>query len=307
MRNISFLLVLIIGISACESHTTSTTNSATTDSVVRTQPAVTDTVRRSDTMSQQPVRSAVLYRLVKQKDSIRSIVKYYDPLPVLLAVNRTDSAHISQINPLVVPNGVSDINAVSPFPQQVPQLQQVDKIVFFSYPAQYFAAYERGRMVRSGPTNMGRKKDPTPTGLFYANWKAEETRSTFNDEWELKWNFNIENKQGVGWHQYAMPGYPASHSCLRLRTDDARYLYDWADEWIMKGGKTVAQGTPVVVFGEYPFDGPKPWLQLTSNSHALDITADQMMAEVQPRMNEIMAEQQKRGNAGNSTAKTTQR
>jgi hypothetical protein len=33
---------------------------------------------------------------------------------------------------------------------------------------------------------------------------------------DLRWNFNIENKLGVGWH--SLPGYPASHSCLRLET-----------------------------------------------------------------------------------------
>jgi hypothetical protein len=29
---------------------------------------------------------------------------------------------------------------------------------------------------------------------FFTNWKAEETTSTFDDEWDLRWNFNIENK-----------------------------------------------------------------------------------------------------------------
>ncbi len=91
-------------------------------------------------------------------------------------------------------------------------MKNIDKIIFFSYPTQVFATYENGDLVYTGPTNMGRKKDPTPTGLFYSNWKAEETTSTFNDEWDLKWNFNIENKLGVGWHQYSLPGYPASHS-----------------------------------------------------------------------------------------------
>jgi hypothetical protein len=32
---------------------------------------------------------------------------------------------------------------------------------------------------------------------FLHDWKAEETTSTFDDEWDLRWNFNIENKLGV--------------------------------------------------------------------------------------------------------------
>jgi hypothetical protein len=50
---------------------------------------------------------------------------------------------------------------------------------------------------------MGSEKHKTPTGLF-SNWKAEETTS--DDEWDLRWNFNIENKLGVGWHQYSLQG-----------------------------------------------------------------------------------------------------
>ena len=98
-----------------------------------------------------------------------------------------------------------------PFPFEASFLKGIKKIIFFSYPTQSFAAYENGVLVYTGPTSMGRKADMTPTGLFYTNWKAEQTTSTFNDEWDLKWNFNIENKLVIGFHQYEMPGYSASH------------------------------------------------------------------------------------------------
>ena len=84
--------------------------------------------------------------------------------------------------------------------------------------------------------------------MYFTNWKAEQTTSTFNDEWDLKWNFNIENKEGIGFHQYALPGYPASHSCLRLKEADAKYLYTFADQWELKGTDDIkAKGTPVIV------------------------------------------------------------
>jgi hypothetical protein len=44
---------------------------------------------------------------------------------------------------------------------------------------------------------MGSKIHKHQLDYFFTNWKAEETTSTFN-EWDLKWNFNIENKEGVG-------------------------------------------------------------------------------------------------------------
>lgn len=216
----------------------------------------------------------------------------------VLAVNRTDKNNIVKMDSIVIPKDVSgDMAYYMPFPLEVPILNDIDKIVFFSYTTQTFAAYEYGELVRTGPTNMGRKNAQTPTGLFFSNWKAEKSTSTVNDEWDLKWNFNIANKLGVGWHQYELPGYPASHSCLRLQERDAKYLYDWASQWVLADENTVKiKGTPTVVFGSYDFDVPKPWLQLVSNPKALDLSVADIEKEVKPLLFKIMAEQEKRQN-----------
>ncbi|MDB5201012.1 MAG: hypothetical protein JWQ27_421 [Ferruginibacter sp.] len=215
---------------------------------------------------------------------------------ILEAINRTDAAHLKTMDSILVPSDLNaDISAYLPFPTHVASLDDVDKILLFSYPAQVFAAYENGELIYTGPTNMGRKKDPTPTGLYFTNWKAEQTTSTFNDEWDLKWNFNIENKEGIGFHQYELPGYPASHSCLRLREADAKLLYNWADQWELKGTDVVlAKGTPVIVFGSYPFDEKKPWLQLLSNPKSLTISEADVDALVATNKAAILQAQEKR-------------
>ncbi|MFN3755190.1 L,D-transpeptidase [Flavobacterium sp.] len=215
---------------------------------------------------------------------------------IALAVNRTDKIHFVKMDSVIVPTDFSgDIEYYLPFPFKVKALENVNKIIFFSYPSQTFATYENGELTYTGPTNMGRKADQTPTGLFFTNWKAEETTSTFNDEWDLKWNFNIANKLGVGWHQYELPGYPASHSCLRLQEKDARYLYEWADQWILLDNNTISvKGTPVIVFGAYDFEAAKPWSQLVANPKALDISEEEITKHVSPFLKTIMTEQQKR-------------
>jgi hypothetical protein len=217
-------------------------------------------------------------------------------LRMVLAVNRTDKTNIIKMDSIIVPEDMTgDIEFYLPFPLEVPYLETVDKIIFFSYPTQTFATYENGILIYTGPTNMGRKKDPTPTSLFYTNWKAEKTTSTFNDEWDLRWNFNIANKLGIGWHQYELPGYPASHSCLRLQEKDAKYLYNWADQWILQDDQTVlVKGTPIIVFGKYDFDLPKPWLQLVHNSKAMDISVAEIEKITKPYLNNILSEQKKR-------------
>ncbi len=210
-------------------------------------------------------------------------------LHIVSGINRADVKNLAAMDSIIVPDDTTaGVEFYMPFPLMLPAVKQLDKIIFFSYPAQAFAAYENGELVHTGATNMGRKKDMTPTGLFFTNWKAEKTTSTFNDEWDLKWNFNIENKLGVGWHEYAMPGYPASHSCLRLLEKDARYLYTWADQWVLDEKEQLkTKGTPVIVFGSYDFAGAKPWKKLVGNAHALDISEKEMENLVMPYLNEI--------------------
>ncbi|RYD56597.1 MAG: murein L,D-transpeptidase [Sphingobacteriales bacterium] len=257
-----------------------------------------ETTQTTDSGTQQtpyepPAREQISYRAVNKKDSIANLSAYdSNQKMIIMALNRMDAAHAAKADTLIIPDKFIDFNQYSPYPFYVPELKDVKKVIFFSYPAQAFGAYEQGKLVKWGPTNMGRQKDQTPTGLFFANWKAEETRSTFDDEWLLKWNFNIENKLGVGWHQYEMPGYPASHSCLRLLESDARYLYDWADQWVLKGTDNVqAKGTPVIVFGSYPFGSGKPWFAVAQNAKAMDISADQMKELVATHLQTILKEQ----------------
>ena len=257
-----------------------------------------DSTFAQDTASVANARPAITYTQVIKKDSINRYIKAADTnsLKIIAAINRADVKFLKRFDTIVVPSDLSlEVKYYFPFPLEAPFLAQVKKIIFFSYPTQSFAAYENGRLVYTGPTSMGRKKDMTPTGLFYTNWKAEETISTFNDEWKLKWNFNIENKLGVGFHQYEMPGYPASHSCLRLTENDAKDLYGWADQWTIKGTDNIlAQGTPVIVFGSYAFGNSRPWRALAQNANALDISVQDLESVSTLYLPDIMQKQEKR-------------
>ncbi|MBF4466130.1 L,D-transpeptidase [Flavobacterium sp. LC2016-12] len=256
------------------------------------------TIRQSEvkirkTVEYKKPESTIAFKFEKTKQWLDSIKGDSTKLYIAYAINRTDKANIAKMDSVVIPNDFSgDLVYYLPFPIHVSALEDVSKVLIFSYPTQTFAAYENGELVYTGPTNMGRKKDPTPTGLFFTNWKAEKTTSTFNDEWDLKWNFNIENKLGVGFHQYELPGYPASHSCLRLLEKDAKYLYKWADEWVLKDSENVkVKGTPVIVFGSYNFDGPKPWLELVKDPEALNISESEIETQVQPFVQKILENQ----------------
>lgn len=282
MKKSIVLLGIIIAFTALSCKKRDTENTQQTNKIVKKAP-----VRKAP--------KTVTYTFENPKEWLKTN-KDSTNLEIALAVNRTDKAFFTKMDSVIIPTDMSgDIAFYLPFPVEVPYLAGVDKILFFSYPTQTFAAYENGILIYTGPTNMGRKTAQTPTGLFFCNWKAEETISTVDDEWKLLWNFNIANKGGVGFHQYDMPGYPASHSCLRLQEKDAKYLYNWADQWVLVDDENVKfKGTPVVVFGSYPFGTPKPWLQLVKNPKALAISETEMENITKPFLNTILTEQEKK-------------
>lgn len=226
-----------------------------------------------------------------QKDSIEA-GKHLD---ILIAINRVDSAHLNRLDSLLIPDRFDlELNDYLPFPKKVDLLKDVQKIIIFSNPVQAFAAYEKGQLVLQGQTNMGKKASPTPPNLYSCNWKARRSVSTVDASWILNWNFNISNFGGIGFHQYALPGYPASHSCMRLLNSHAYFLYNWAEQWILQNDQLVAHGTPVIVYSNYPFGEPRPWHALVENPLALTYNQDSMKKIIEPYLDKILERQNQR-------------
>lgn len=233
---------------------------------------------------------------IKDSDSLRQQLDAFDSTQskIIEVLNRADKRHLKRIDTIIVPASFATLLDYSPFPLQLETIAQVNKLVIFSYPIQAYAVYENGNLILWGPTNMGKQSSKTPTGLFFCNWKGKEVRSSIDNSWILKWNFNVHNTYGVGWHQYSLPGYPASHACMRLLAEDAKWLYDWADQWKLKNGVLVAKGTPVIIYGAYPWGARKPWRSLIENPNANNISLDSMNTVIAPHLEAISNAQQAR-------------
>jgi hypothetical protein len=70
-----------------------------------------------------------------------------------------------------------------------------------------------------------------------------------------------------------MPGYPASHGCIRQFYDDAEWLFNWG-ETIKRDPvtKTVPRrsGTPIIIFDQYDFNTKyKAWKYLKTNRETI--------------------------------------
>jgi lipoprotein-anchoring transpeptidase ErfK/SrfK len=79
-----------------------------------------------------------------------------------------------------------------------------------------------GRIVRAG---VSARIDSAPSGTHFAGAA-------------MKWFMRL-TEDGVGMHVGILPGYPASHGCIRMPLDGAKLFYDH-----------VKVGTPVEV-GDY--------------------------------------------------------
>lgn len=237
--------------------------------------------------------------IVSNKDSAFSALeKRHTPEEIftILALNRLDYKNKWRADTLVVPSFFdADFRVYSPFPREVKRAEALPKLVLFSYSMHAFGVYEQGKLVRWGPTSMGRKESPTKTGLGFANWKKKLAISTSNSDWKLRWNVNVFNYAGIGWHQYDLPGYHASHSCMRLLEEDARWMYHWVDTWILdrNGHEQLAKGTPVILFGSPNF-AVRPWLQLLASPEANSFTEQDIAAEIEPYVEEMLKQQKLR-------------
>lgn len=185
-----------------------------------------------------------------------------DQIAILEKLNRADPPNLARLKTMAIPEEWDYTElAYSPFPEQWQAAAAEPKYLVVYLPVQAFAAYEYGRLVRWGALSSGTAAHPTPPGLYHLNWKSPGRHSTVNHEWFMPHYFNFDNWNGLSLHQYAMPGRPSSHSCIRLLEADAKWLAQWGEGWVLSGGQLVRHGTPLWIIGRYRFESLPPWLE----------------------------------------------
>ncbi len=136
-------------------------------------PDLTETARqdsiakaKKDSLIQDSIeKNRITYRTIifpkKKKDSaMKAFNEEFDKdqQRIILALNRLDMDNKWRADTLSVPDKFDEtLMRYSPFPAHIAKLDKVDKIAFFSYPIQAYALYEHGKLVKWGPTSMGKK------------------------------------------------------------------------------------------------------------------------------------------------------
>lgn len=187
-------------------------------------------------------------------------------IELLEKLNRADAEHLDRLSELVVPEvWLPDERAYTTLPAWYAPARFYPKLLVVYLPGQLFGAYESGRLERWGPVSTGGQTTATPTGWFHLNWRATRHVSTVDPDWDMRWYFNFRNLEGVAFHEYSLPGHPASHGCVRLLERDAKWLFEWGEPWVLDrtGQVVMSDGTPVLITGSYDFESPSPWRSLT--------------------------------------------
>ena len=203
-------------------------------------------------------------------------------ISLLEKLNRRDVEHLLRAEPaipgLVVPETWGDDELVfSPMPAASEWATPYAKAIVVHQPMQVFGAYENGQLIRWGPVSTGRKETPTPAGEYNLTWRSRKRRSTDNDAWVLEWYFNFVNERGVSFHQFDLPGYPASHACVRLLQRDAMWLYEWGEQWTLDPEdkrKIVTPGSPVWIADVYDYKAPAPWSDPAIAAQIIELIAE---------------------------------
>lgn len=101
--------------------------------------------------------------------------------------------------------------------------------------AQRVMVYRDGALIAASAISTGSAGRETPTGVFTILEKKVMHRSTTFDDAPMPFMQRLTAK-GIAIHAGDLPGYPASHGCIRLPNEFAKRLYDVTD-----------LGTPVMI------------------------------------------------------------
>jgi len=109
-------------------------------------------------------------------------------------------------------------------------------VVLVSLPLQTMNVYRNGLLVGRTSISSGTKGHDTPTGVFTILEKNQTYRSKKYDDAPMP-NMQRLTWTGIAMHSGNLPGYPASHGCVRMPYDFSLLLFG-----ITKNGGTVVIG-----------------------------------------------------------------
>lgn len=119
-------------------------------------------------------------------------------------------------------------------------------VIMVSLEKQWLKIYDERGLFAESPISSGTKTHPTPTGVFSILEKSKWHRSNLYSSAPMPFMQRI-TWSGVALHAGELPGYPASHGCIRLPAQFAARLWNWTTRRGARVIITPGEVTPIDV------------------------------------------------------------
>lgn len=113
-------------------------------------------------------------------------------------------------------------------------------IALVSIPLQTLSVYRNGILIGRSSVSTGTQRHGTPAGVFTILEKKKSHRSKTYDNAPMP-NMQRLTWSGIAMHSGNLPGYPASHGCIRMPYDFSQLLFNLTNEGgtvVIGDGKT---------------------------------------------------------------------
>ena len=110
------------------------------------------------------------------------------------------------------------------YPPAVADMLQSGTLIVISKPSQHMYVFSDGQLWASTPISTGKKRHATPSGVFPILQKQRYHRSNIYSGAPMPYMQRL-TWEGIALHSGWVPGYPASHGCVRLPPAFAQSLF----------------------------------------------------------------------------------
>ncbi len=141
----------------------------------------------------------------------------------------------SDTRPLDIAAERSDTSAMQMLIGVTPESAAAKLFVEVDLATQLATVTRDGQTVLTTKVSSGRPDKPTPPGKYIVTHKYTEWHSTLYHNASMPFFLRL-SCSAVGLHAGVLPGYPASHGCVRLPSDVAKKLFE-----------IIPRGTTVVI------------------------------------------------------------
>ena len=169
--------------------------------------------------------------------------------------------------------------AIAPAPKPEPppsktvgDVMRSGVVITVSLSSQQMHVFRDGVLWRSSPVSTGKRGKRTPTGVFAILQKKRFHRSNLYSNAPMPWMQRL-TWGGIAIHAGRLPGYPASHGCIRVPAAFASELF-----------KITGQASTAVIVVDEPLADSDAALALAQRSDAVVPIAPALLQRARPAL-----------------------